>query len=193
MESIVAFTTPIYKQKIEGLDLDYINRGILDLQKQDSGVIVSNRGGWQSHGLNFPPSGNEMEIDFMGPVIGKIFPFVNQAFLEYGFDQTDYFIHYWLNINKRYSYNKTHFHGDTKMSGVLYTRVPKDSGKIFFERPDTKIHKFQIQNTNNFDNYYIQPEDGLFVMFSGQLKHFVEQNLTEDEDDRRISIAFNFT
>jgi len=194
MESNIAFTTTIYTQKIEGLDFDAINQGISNLQKQSSGVIKSNRGGgWQSGGFHFPSHEGEMKLDFMDQVIDKVFPYVRQAFLKYGFDQKQYYTYYWLNINKKYSYNTIHSHGDTKMSGVLYTRVPKDSGAIGFERPDIKIHDFQIPNTNTFDNFYIRPEEGLFVIFPGQLKHHVEQNLTEDEDDRRISIALNFS
>lgn len=192
MEKFSIFTETVYKQKIEGLDLKSINQGIFKIQEEDSGVSFSNKGGWQSTGLNYPPIGDEPKNDFILPIIDTILPHVKQAFLQYGIVKEEYFIHYWLSVNRKYNYNKTHAHGDAKMSGIFYTKVPKDSGQVVFERYKENIHEFDKDNTNNFQHFYFKPEDNLFLIFPSDLRHHVEQNLTDDDDDRRVSISFNF-
>ena len=71
-----------------------INQGIYKIQMQDSGVKMSNRLGWQSHGLNFPPDQNEGSNNFIEPIVEKIYPYMRQAFYEYGFDKKDFFINF---------------------------------------------------------------------------------------------------
>jgi hypothetical protein len=69
--------------------------------------------------------------------------------------------------------------------------VPENSGNIIFERSVDLIHDFNIRNENNFGSFYVEPREGALVVFPSQLRHRVEQNLTNDNDDRRVSIAFN--
>ena len=191
MDKFVAFTTTIYRSKIENLNLKDIAQEIFDYQLQDDGVKMSNRGGWQSTGLNYPIPMGEKSIPSIEKIVDAILPAIVESFLDYGLKQEEYFIHYWLNVNGKYNYNKTHSHGDSKMSAVLYIKVPSNSGNIIFERTDTMIHDFDIENANNFDSFYIEPYEGVLIVFPSQLKHHVEQNLTNDKDDRRVSIAFN--
>jgi uncharacterized protein (TIGR02466 family) len=110
---------------------------------------------------------------------------------------------YWYNVNRRYNYNTAHMHPDSYLSGVYYVKVPADSGRIVFDRPQTEADRmlFQTQwflnNSITVDNprinteHWFVPEEGMLLMFPGHLTHSVEQNLSADEDDRRISLSFN--
>jgi uncharacterized protein (TIGR02466 family) len=110
---------------------------------------------------------------------------------------------YWYNVNRRYNYNSAHMHPDSYLSGVYYVKVPADSGRIVFDRPQTEADRmaFQTQwflhNSITVDNprinteHWFVPEEGMLLMFPGHLTHGVEQNLSTDEDDRRISLSFN--
>jgi len=191
MDKFVVFTTSIYRSKIEELDLGKITQEIFDYQKQNDGVKKSNHGGWQSLSMDYSPSISQKIIPSMDIIIEKSLPFIRESFLDYGLTQKEYYIQHWLNVNRKYDYNITHAHGDSKMSAILYTKVPENSGKIVFERAVDLIHDFNITNENNFASFYIEPRDGMLVVFPSQLKHHVEQNLTNDNDDRRVSIAFN--
>ena len=189
MDKITIFTTSIYAKRIEGLDLQKINQEIYRLQEEIDGVKMSNMGGWHSKGFDYPKYHNHI----FNEVIEKIKPYIILAFDDYGVRSGTTDIHYWLNVNRKFNYNRTHNHGTTKLSAVLYTKVPKDSGRLILERSDSTTHPKINYNVDNWAEYFIQPEDGLLFIFPGHLNHFVEQNLTNDEDDRRVSIAFNFT
>jgi uncharacterized protein (TIGR02466 family) len=192
MDKFLAFTTTICRAQIEGLDLNKINQEIFKYQEEcDIDTLKSNRGGWQSSGLDYPTPIGQKTIPSMDIIIEKSLPFIKEAFLDYGLTQEEYYIHYWLNINRKYNYNVAHTHGDSRMSAVLYTKVPENSGNIIFERSVDLIHDFNIRNENNFGSFYVEPREGALVVFPSQLRHLVEQNLTNDNDDRRVSIAFN--
>lgn len=192
MDKFVAFTTSIYRAQIEGLDLNKINQEIFKYQDEhDVNVLKSNRGGWQSLGMDYPTPIGQKTIPSTDIIIEKILPFIREAFLDYGLAQEEYWIHYWLNVNRKYDYNVAHTHGDSKMAAVLYTKVPENSGNIIFERTVDLIHDFDIRNENNFGSYFVEPREGSLVVFPAQLRHLVSQNLTNDNDDRRVSIAFN--
>jgi hypothetical protein len=66
--------------------------------------------------------------------------------------------------------------------------------RLYILKVSESLFRIKINyNVDNWAEYFMQPEDGLLFIFPGHLNHFVEQNLTNDEDDRRVSIAFNFT
>jgi hypothetical protein len=44
----------------------------------------------------------------------------------------------------------------------------------------------------NYGTYWVPPTVGTLYIFPAYLKHFVTQNLADEKDDARISIAFNF-
>jgi uncharacterized protein (TIGR02466 family) len=194
MDKFLAFTTTICRAQIEGLDLNKINQEIFKYQEEcDVSALKSNRGGWQSLSMDYSPSMGQKIIPSMDIIIEKCLPFIRESFLDYGLAQKEYWIYYWLNVNRKYNYNIAHAHGDAKMSAVLYTKVPKDSGNIEFLRSVDLIHTFDIKNENNFGSFYIEPREGNLIIFPSQLRHHVFQNLTNDDDDRRVSIAFNIS
>ena len=108
----------------------------------------------------------------------------------------------WANINKRYSYNKSHVHPGALWSGVYYIQIPKYSGIIRFTDPRGEAHVMQVHFDNNRKDRefsreaYYEPIEGRLLLFPGYLTHEVEPNLNEDfdEDDRRgwrYSLSFN--
>ena len=111
-------------------------------------------------------------------------------------------LNYWYNINPKYTYNREHTHLNSFLSGVYYIKVPENSGNIFFLRSQTEIDRMLFLNSkleeqgnlysNNRTNveHWFVPQEGLLILFPGHLNHYVDQNLTNDIDDRRISLSF---
>jgi len=190
MDKLPIFTSSIYVEKIDGLDLDKINQEIFKIQEQfPVGVKRSNFGGWQFEEVNFTYHSEVLES-----LVEKIVPYMKKAAEDYGYKKDEYILHYWLNVNRKNDYNISHEHGNAIMSAVFYTRVPTNSGRIVFERnvnAELEYHRVDEYNLDNWDVYWIPPQEGLLLMFPGHMKHYVERNLTDDEDDRRVSIALN--
>lgn len=148
----------------------------------------SNRGGWQSKTFQF-----HSNPEFM-PLLNAMKPIVSDIYKRIGLNGTAELNNYWFNINKKYNYNVQHTHANCKYSGVLYLQTPKDCGALVLVRPDP-LHDhltFYEGNDLNTSWFNIDPKPNMAVFFPNYIPHFVEQNLTEDEDDERISIAFNF-
>jgi len=114
---------------------------------------------------------------------------------EFGMKHNPTLMNYWFIRNRRGDYNKSHCHPFCNFSGVLYLKVPSNSGKIVFERPDPQPEWFRLEKFNEltFETYHFNPKPGLLVLFPAYLRHYVEQNRTEDEDDERICMSFNFS
>jgi uncharacterized protein (TIGR02466 family) len=193
MDKITPFKTNIYTFNVsEQIDCDGITNQIYDYQNIDSGVIFSNSGGWQSRAIDY----HQKEPSIVTPIVNTIMPNVHQVFIEHGIKKASYRVTYWFNVNRKYNCNTTHNHlGENSLfSAVAWLKVPKISGRLVFERPETsRIQaRFDEYNENNFNVYNWAPIVGDVVIFPSFLNHFVEQNLTQEEDDRRVSIAFNF-
>jgi uncharacterized protein (TIGR02466 family) len=189
MNKVPIFTSSIYTEIIDGLDLDKINQEIFKIQEQfPVGVRKSNFGGWQFDEVNFTYHSEVLES-----LVEKIIPYMKKATEEYGYKKDVVDVHYWLNVNRKNHYNNLHKHGTAIMSAVFYTKVPNNSGKIVFQRTVTGELECRVDeyNSDNWDEFHVPPKEGLLLMFPGNMKHLVERNLTDDEDDRRVSIALN--
>jgi uncharacterized protein (TIGR02466 family) len=189
MDKVPIFTSSIYVEKVDGLDLDKINQEVFKIQEQfPVGVKRSNFGGWQFEEVNY-----SYHNEILESLVEKITPYMKKAAEDYGYKRDEFSINYWLNINRKYNYNSLHKHGIAIMSAVFYTKVPTNSGRIVFERNVKAELEEQVDeyNSDNWDVYWIPPEEGLLLIFPGHMNHYVEQNLTDDEDDRRVSIALN--
>lgn len=80
----------------------------------------------------------------------------------------------WVNKNSKGHRNEWHDHSPVKEVAVLYLLTPTESGDIVFRKDGIE--------------YSITPYPGLMLMFSGNLKHKVMPN---NSDEYRISIAAN--
>ena len=75
---------------------------------------------------------------------------------------------------------------------LITIKAPKNSGKIVFYDPrDANVIRKPVTKTENQLNaniFYIEPQEGLLVLFPSYLHHSVDQNSSEDE---RIVLSFN--
>ena len=172
--------------------IDFDNSLILDIINNidvNESRVISNRGGWQSlsHTL-----GKYLIIDELFKF--KIYPYVEAVLDKYkiNIDHKKLTFNYWININRKYNYNRLHDHSNSILSGVYYIKVPQNSGEIIFHK-ESKCNDLDISEYNIYNsNIYTFPlKENTLILFNSFLKHEVTQNLTEELDDRRISIAFD--
>lgn len=173
---------------------DFINLedGLLEYAQEMTSVETltrSNVGG--IHSKDF----NDIENEAVGKTFKAITERVHAVTREFGMEHNPTLMNYWFIKNRRYDYNKAHIHPFCNFSGVLYLKVPSNSGRIVFERPDPQPEWFRLERFNEltFETYHFNPAPGLLVLFPAYLRHYVEQNRTEDEDDERICMSFNFS
>jgi len=91
----------------------------------------------------------------------------------------------WINVSSFSNYNTLHTHNscnltlqEEDLSGVLYLKVPSNSGALCFTNP---------YDINHYEKY--NPVEGDLIFFNKSLPHMVEPNLSQED---RISIAFNY-
>ena len=90
----------------------------------------------------------------------------------------------WFNINPPFSFNRIHTHGSFndesqhKLSGVLYLKVPPNSGNLIFYNPIGISYQY---------SQFLKPNQ--YFLFPQWLGHSVDPNLSQED---RISIAFNY-
>lgn len=195
------FVTSCYTTYLEDVDNSKINERVLHLEKHDEGNHRSNHGGYQSNPIHF----DEVDsAEVMRLFSNHIFPAAQRIVDSWDIKKELSQYVYWYNVNRRYNYNAIHDHPMSFVSGVYYSKVPKDSGVIRFIRSQTEmdrmsfqhnhmIHTGAIPNNNRINTeHWFVPSEGLLILFPGHLTHEVDQNLTPDEDDARISLSFNF-
>lgn len=101
----------------------------------------------------------------------------------------------WFNINPKGSSVAPHQHPGCVLAGVYYLQANGNSAKLRFMHPDKVTSwiytPFYYQQRTDYTNplHTVDPTVGKFVMFPGNLMHYVDAN--EDDTDR-VSIAFNF-
>jgi uncharacterized protein (TIGR02466 family) len=170
-------------------DLSHLIPFCRKLRDEDKNTVqISNRGGYQSPSFI---QGDHKELDTLYELI---YPFVQSIYELMDVNGTPQDGGRWVNINKKYNYNISHNHPTAYYASVVYIKVPRNSGEFVFERPDMlddyiRFHKTTDKNTSL---WHVPIEPNKLIIFPAYLKHYVEQNLTDDQDDERISIAFNF-
>ena len=183
----------IFKCPILNIKLDIENKNIYNfiknLKKNSFGKIMSNRGGWQSENLN-------LEKNELKPLIKDIQKY-SDIFIEFcSLKKTRYnIINMWANINKYKDYNLPHIHHNSIISGSFYLKTPKNCGRIVFYHPsenryyDWNLNTLDKITNKNCNEYSLDVEKNMLLLFPSWLKHYVEPNLNKKEE--RISIAFN--
>ena len=102
----------------------------------------------------------------------------------------------WVNINKSGDSNQNHNHPATNLAGVLWVKIPKNSGNIKFLSPYNFTAYGEMlsytddfkEQTNYYYDYIYEPREGSMLIFPAHLIHKVEENMSEKD---RISISFN--
>ena len=170
-------------------DLNFLKKFCLKFKDENISRKMSNRGGYQS--LNI----------FHGacPELHGLIAEINKHVENYGTNilrlkEKPCVSNLWINVNKYKDYNKAHVHPGSKISGVYYVKVPKNSGSIVFENssdPSKYLDPEDVIEFNevNSSSWEIKPKENELLLFPSWLKHEVMPHLNLKED--RISIAFN--
>jgi uncharacterized protein (TIGR02466 family) len=183
------FSTSIFRAVLNNPHINLLQK-INEVKQQDpKGRVVSNSGGWQSQIYS---GGNH--VCWMDGLLSELGVLISPIYKAYGIDTPPKVGSYWFNINKRYDYNLAHNHPRCIFSGIFYLKVPKNSGNLTFKRPDLFHTYFSPDRwtDRNIDTFNYNPIDKMFLFFPWYLEHYVGQNLCEDFDSDRISIAINF-
>ena len=178
MSVIELFPKPLYIG-IETQDNTELYNQITSMTDRPSDVL-SNDGGWQSV---------DKELDLISNIIKR---HCKKYFRHLGNGNAECnIVAQWANVNCPGSSNIVHHHGDCDFSGVYYVRVPENSGDLLvhnFEAPNNNLSKVFTNTTHTSTGHRVEPEEGLIVMFPGNLKHSVTTNRSNED---RVSIAFN--
>ena len=180
------FATPFWQTKVEGVDNEVIKKYCYEMRDKKPGVVISNRGGWHSK-------------DILQPIPDELQNFFNQVqnwannYCAQITGITDLVLgNWWVNINPQYTYNRTHDHQKSILSGVYYVDCEGENiGELVVERDDNMeffTGRYQNSSPICMNTFRMLPYTGFLLMFPAWTYHSVEANL---EDRDRISIAFN--
>jgi len=179
MDVLKFFPTEVFVHKCN-FDLDRLYKKVKDFEKQTPCRLRSNSGGGYQ-GQNFKDKAFEQEIKKYIPQRPDL------KILGYaGFDA-------WVNINYPGSSNDLHAHigRGSFLSGILYVKVPKNSGDIVFHDPRNYMMLYSepmmYYNGGQLTSSHT-PQENELLLFPYWLNHHVEKNLSNEE---RVSIAFN--
>lgn len=174
---------------------EQLTQAVLAERNNDSGVQLSNYGGWQSHGkLHLNPQ-FQVLAHFITGLLG-------QVGRDYGFGAGANALRVtsmWANVNSTGNSNALHSHQSPSgmpnplvLSGCYYVRVPQGSGAFVVEdfgRPMRYLQlPFQEPNLINSFTVKVPPREGALLLFPAWLEHRVDANASSEQ---RISIAFN--
>jgi uncharacterized protein (TIGR02466 family) len=181
------FSTPIWSE-ILNLDLSKIEEYSYDLQKKDTGKVVSNHGGWQSSDLY------DLDKTPLEPVINNTRKLLNVCFQTLEVPKIPVIDNAWININPPGSFNKPHIHGNNCfLSVVFYVKAKENCGNIFFERGSLEeyiLSNFSPNGMNPFNSsrWQYPARENQIIIFPSWVSHSVGIN---ESDTDRISIALN--
>jgi uncharacterized protein (TIGR02466 family) len=194
------FITSCYTSYLESIDNLAIIEAIEHIEATKPSAALSNSGGYQSPGISPPDYDNYATMMLFENIIK---PAASNIMNKCQMPPGEKSINYWYNVNYKNNYNREHTHPRSYLSGVYYLKVPSDSGNIIFIRSQTELDRLEFISNQRKDYgpisdprintvHWFTPKEGLLILFPGHLAHYVEQNLTTDADDRRISLSFNF-
>lgn len=168
------------------LDTKSIEKFIYELKSTTPSVKYTNVNGWQSPDISFDDS------VVLWPLIEKIKLMVDEIILLFNIVEDLRITNMWINVNNKGGYNRPHTHVGSIFSGVFYVKGSKDCGNLVFMHPNI-YHDVFVPKVKQLDEYSsnrweITPRENALILFSSEIVHYVETNLTNED---RISIAFN--
>jgi hypothetical protein len=165
VEEITLYKESVFLTEFKG-DLNIIDKHIEHILLFNKGRSKTNVGGYQSNNITF---GFEELCNFMTENANKLSS--KKLILE----------NFWLNINKKGEYNKSHVHGMFGFSAVYYHKVCCENAAIQFRH---------LIPTIRSEKYLINPMNQSCLFFSSMLPHSVKP--CSEDNHVRVSIAFNF-
>ena len=183
------FAIPIHYLKIKNFDnnKDKLVKYAYDLKKiQPDGVNHSNRGGWQSNSFTLVNEKDEIHNTLIG-IIGSIPTIKSEIDME---------VTSWFNINSPESYNDKHCHPNSDLAGVLWVKIPENSGDFIFNSPYEynsyiEMHSYTddlVKESKYYHTYKYPPREGCILIFPAHLQHRLKKN---ESNEDRVSISFN--
>ena len=183
------FSVPIHYLQIDNFEdiRDSLIKYAYDLKNiEQEGRLASNRGGFQSDPFEIKDC-NDILHDLLINVISNI-----PSFRENIDVKTDG----WININPPQAFNVTHHHPNCEIAGVLWIKIPKNSGDFIFVSPYDFLSYVEMfsykeefkQELNYYHNYKFSPQEGTLLLFPSHLQHRVARN---ESNEDRISVSFN--
>jgi uncharacterized protein (TIGR02466 family) len=183
------FVNPIWKTTLD-IDVEQLSLYVLDLQKNNLGLIKSNQGGWHSDTIfNNAPIAHQDLVYQINQLLVEI-----HKYMGFKSNSTPSIKHSWYIVNGPGHYNKKHLHFNSLYSGAFYVNIPDgDSGDIIFYRDNLSqgfINENNIENYNNMNSSSAsyKPETGMLLIFPSWMEHEVTANLTSSN---RIVFSFN--
>lgn len=183
------FSVPIHYLQIDNFEdiRDSLIKYAYDLKNiEQEGRLASNRGGFQSDPFEIKDC-NDILHDLLINVIAHI-----PSFRE----NIDVKCDGWININPPQAFNVTHHHPNCEIAGVLWIKIPKNSGDFIFVSPYDFLSYVEMfsykeefkQELNYYHNYKFSPQEGTLLLFPSHLQHRVARN---ESNEDRISVSFN--
>lgn len=126
--------------------------------------------------------------------LGDFLDFVDWEIQQYSksvsWNYSDYiFIHSWLNMTPKDTYQEWHIHANSHMSGVYYHNTTPDQGGIIFKNPNPYIHMNMFPGLSGHPaGMHFMPEPNTLFLFPSWMEHKTDKNRS---DRMRTSIAFN--
>jgi len=193
MNILQIFSTPVWESSLPNFQehKDTLIEAAKELREQFPDGLKANF----SHNSYVSPP-----ILTRNPVFGPIFEYVCQFGMKAAFDlqfmQCETVVtSAWINIqDSSKSMLLDHVHNDNStFSGVLYLKVPENSGKLAFT--NTGLNQMWtglnlVENKNKFTSERLQitPSDGAVFIWPSYLPH---RTLPNNHDESRISVSFN--
>lgn len=192
MKQINIFSTSVFTGFVSIVNKNKLIEYSLEQEQFNTGESLSNHGGWQSQSMS-----QDTCPEIFNDLISEVYSNVEQYYRTLGIDRSPTLGNFWININRKHNYNTEHLHPHSLASVCLYLKVPSgDAGAIRFIRDDVfnsvwDMHRRPL-SPETYSTYSVPPKEQQIVIFPAYVRHMVMPNLTEDSDDARISLAFNF-
>jgi uncharacterized protein (TIGR02466 family) len=167
----------IFDQNYETYKGELIEQ-ILKIKSKNKVINVSNVGGW--HSEYYTPSFNKNLFSYEN----KLYEMITESVYSLGFEVDFHVKCLWFNVNQPGTYNLTHVHPQSNLSGVFYVKVPQNSGFLYFENQQNRMNPLK----NESSTCVIEPFEGEVIVFNSSVPHGVYQNTSVYD---RISISFN--
>jgi hypothetical protein len=178
----VVFGNFVYSCEFSICQKEVLN-ACLQLPDRYSGVVFSNRQGWQSPGFK-----GRAPYDILDELAREALVFSNEVGrleqLNTGFDVETF----WVNINNAAAYNVAHAHPGADLVVVYYAKVPPHSGDLVLVRNDGGVISRLLTKKPAQFHFNISPQAGRAYAFPAWLLHYVEASQAED---LRVSVSFN--
>ena len=193
----LGFVTPVLVRTIP--EFEPINEALKDqilaAKDKDSGVSVSNRGGWQSSPDLWDWGTPEIET-FKSWVHSSLLRMAALTTQEADLSKVDidYVAGAWANVNTRGDYIDGHVHPDCDWACVYYAEIGEldpgwdRNGKFELHDPRIMAQASKLADYGFGRSLLIDPEPGKMILFPAWMEHSVHPFYGEGQ---RISIAAN--